>query len=556
MHLLSILIFYFKSALRYYLNKKNWDEAQAIVEKYSELFPDIKRPEDCNVNYTYFKGKQEWFGFLKEELPKPVTGVEMQSLKNINTRYKDEFYPVVTTNGKTLYFSKESPSLENGEDIYVSHFIDGQWSKPDVVDTLSSTANEAPLSITSDGNELLIFRNRKLYISKRGLETWEEPVALPDNINNRFVYLGSANIYRDKTRDIIILEASDKPEEDRGINNTDLYVSFRSKGSTSWSDPAPLNINTAYMERSPIIHVGGEYLYFCSDGYLGMGEIDLFRSKRLDNTWTNWGTPLNLGKEINTIDDDWGYAYNLSADGKTAYLAREQRGKFDIYATGLPKEAQASEVYIVSGKLEKKSGKGAIATVIVVEDATTGKVINRVKTNPDGSYSLVLTDNTKVKYVIEDKRYFPIQQEFDPTTIPEGTSYAEVEFPELVSTREIITDEITIALNNKLLFETNSIELKEEAKKELDKIFEVIDKQDVTLHIAGHTDNSGTPEYNLELSQKRADAVKDYLTALGFPAKKLIAEGMGETQPKVSNDTEEGKSKNRRVEITFNKKEK
>ena len=310
------------------------------------------------------------------------------------------------------------------------------------------------------------------------------------------------------------------------------------------------------MERSPIIHVGGEYLYFCSDGYLGMGEIDLFRSKRLDNTWTNWGTPLNLGKEINTIDDDWGYAYNLSADGKTAYLAREQRGKFDIYATGLPKEAQASEVYIVSGKLEKKSGKGAIATVIVVEDATTGKVINRVKTNPDGSYSLVLTDSTKVKYVIEDKRYFPIQQEFDPTTIPEGNSYAEVEFPELVSTREIITDEITIALNNKLLFETNSIELKEEAKKELDKIFEVIDKQDVTLHITGHTDNSGTPEYNLELSQKRAEAVKDYLTALGFPAKKLIAEGMGETQPKVSNDTEEGKSKNRRVEITFNKKEK
>lgn len=106
-----------------------------------------------------------------------------------------------------------------------------------------------------------------------------------------------------------------------------------------------------------------------------------------------------------------------------------------------------------------------------------------------------------------------------------------------------------IPLRN-ITFDYNSWELNEDAKREIDRIYKLLkENPTVIVEIAGHTDDRGSAAYNLTLSQKRANAVKEYLLQKGMPPNRFVTKGYGESQPIADNKTEEGRAKNRRFEL-------
>jgi outer membrane protein OmpA-like peptidoglycan-associated protein len=334
-----------------------------------------------------------------------------------------------------------------------------------------------------------------------------------------------------------------------GSNNIDLYVSFKDKEG-EWQTPVNLGkaINTPFIERTPFLHPDMKTLYFSSDGHGGLGRLDVYKTTRLDDSWTNWSKPVNLGKSINTPENDWGY--KVSTDGKRAYFAfmKEKEQGQDLYQIDLPKNMQPNEVSTVSGTLTDRIGNPLFAEIIW-EDLETGKEVGRLKSDPEtGTFFITLPNDKKYSYYIEKDGYFPKSNNIDLTD-----KNKQVELKEtlsLVKIEEMIAGEQTMQLKN-LFFDPNKYVLKEASYLELNRLANLIKKYDLKIRIEGHTDSEGTEKDNLLLSQNRANAVKEYLVEKGFDATKIFAKGYGETKPVAENKTPTGRQLNRRVEVLF-----
>lgn len=125
------------------------------------------------------------------------------------------------------------------------------------------------------------------------------------------------------------------------------------------------------------------------------------------------------------------------------------------------------------------------------------------------------------------------------------------------ATVERVGEGIVIELSDKILFATNSSDLSAQAKQNLDKMITVFNNYpDTNIEIQGHTDSTGSDNYNQTLSEKRANAVSSYLRSKGISSSRLTTVGYGETAPKYSNDTADGRSQNRRVEFLVSANEK
>ncbi len=106
-----------------------------------------------------------------------------------------------------------------------------------------------------------------------------------------------------------------------------------------------------------------------------------------------------------------------------------------------------------------------------------------------------------------------------------------------------------VVLHN-VFFETESHALQNESLAELNKVYEFLERNpSIQAEISGHTDNTGSPQHNMELSEQRAEAVVDFLLGKGIGRDRLLSVGYGEEVPVVKNDTEEGRSLNRRTEL-------
>ena len=137
--------------------------------------------------------------------------------------------------------------------------------------------------------------------------------------------------------------------------NYDLYVSFLNPDST-WTKPISVGetINTLFSEGSPFIAADNRTLYFSSKGHLGYGDADIFMSQRLDETWTNWSEPINLGSEINT--PKWDSYFSVVASGEYAYTCSyDNLNKEDIFRIKLPANAKPQSVVVLKGIIAGKN---------------------------------------------------------------------------------------------------------------------------------------------------------------------------------------------------------
>jgi hypothetical protein len=289
-------------------------------------------------------------------------------------------------------------------------------------------------------------------------------------------------------------------------------------------------------------------LYFSSNGHGGLGGFDVYKTTRIyDTSWIYWSEPINMGKDINTADDDWGY--RISTDGEKAFFAKKNiNGDEDLFYIKIPPHLRPNYVATISGKLLDKN-KNPISAKIMWEDLETGKNIGESKSDPtNGDFFIVLPLGKIYGYYIDKEDFFPISNNIDLRNI---NKKIEIEKNiDLVSFKEMIDEGIAVPICN-LFFNINEYELLPSSLPELKRISKIIKSKNLKVEISGHTDNTGQSEYNQKLSEYRANAVKEFLIKEGCNANMLISIGYGDTKPIYSNQTETERARNRRVEIRF-----
>ena len=457
-----------------------------------------------------------------------------QELSDAVNSGERELVPVISADNRELYFCRHYE--DGGEDIFLSTWDKNQWTAAEPVDELnSSLKNEAPLNISSDGTELIGFVSGEICKSVRSKEGWEP-----------FVPLTELNI-GDWNADAQLVSTKEAYLFASGANTSaDLYVARLDRdGNILPPELLGPAINTPYSERTPFLHPDMKTLYFSSEGHGGYGGLDVFMSKRLaDTCWNCWSEPLNLGWAINSTSAEWGF--KISTDGKRAFYSKDG----DIHTFELPEAARPELVATVEGKLVDRYDQAASAD-IVWEDLETGVTVGRASTDPvTGRYFIVLPTGRMYGYFVVADGYFGTSSSLD---LRNQVQFEVVEEDiELVYLEDALDEEkeVSISINN-LFFEYGSDRLTSLSNSELLRVANLLIESQRKVKLTGHTDNIGGEQYNLELSERRAFAVKEALVGLGVPALLLDADGAGETAPVASNETEMGRKKNRRVELRF-----
>ena len=476
-----------------------------------------------------------WVTAFVENSNKEFQASERRLTDAVNSK-ELELVPVISADNRELLFCRHFE--EGGEDIYRSMRAQGRWSQAKSVEELNTFfGNEAPLNISSDGTELIGFVTGEISKSVRGLAGWEAFEPMPElNIGG-----WNADAQLVSTKEAYLFASRDDYTD-----NVDLYVAEVDRnGRILTPELLGPTINTPYAERTPFLHPDMKTLYFSSEGHGGYGGLDVFMSRRLaDTCWNCWSEPVNLGWAINSIAREWGF--KISTDGKMAYYSKDG----DIHTLELPEEVRPELVATVEGTLVDRYDQAASAD-IVWEDLETGSAVGRASTDPvTGRYFIVLPTGKIYGYFVVAEGYFGTSSSLD---LRNQTQFEVVqEDIELVYLEDALDAEkdLTIRINN-LFFEYGSDKLTPLSNAELLRVATLLLESQRKVKLTGHTDNIGGEAYNLELSKKRASSVKQAFIELNVPSELLEVDGAGESMPVASNDTEQGRKKNRRVELEF-----
>ena len=476
--------------------------------------------------------------------------------ETVNSIY-NELKPLVTPDGKTLLFSRQyhpgnMGGVEDPEDIWFSQWDEeqGDWMEAQNMGApLNTKGPNFISSITPDGNTVIITlgnrytRNGKMRagasVSSRTSEGWTKPV--PFEIINEINTHEKANYYLANNREVLLMSV----EGDPSYGSRDLYVSFLMDDGR-WSEPLNLGpaINTALEEASPFLAADDKTLYFSSNGFSGYGKHDIYVSRRLDDTWTNWSEPENLGPQINSTEDD--AFFNIPPTGEYGYFSREfSNGNSDIFRFELPKEHQPDAVVTVRGVVYNTKTRRPMQARIFYEKLPEGKEIGTIESDPlTGEYQIILPTGTLYGYLAEAEGFIAINANID---LQNTKVYGE-----LSNDLYLVPIEkgAVVRLNN-IFFDFDKSELKDDSFPELNRIVELMTKNpEMKILVEGHTDNIGTDEYNIGLSERRAGAVVNYLSGKGISKDRLQSKGWGKSRPIASNDDEiGGREFNRRVEF-------
>ncbi|MCB9246680.1 MAG: OmpA family protein [Flavobacteriales bacterium] len=369
----------------------------------------------------------KWLALLQREDER----VKVENLgSNINTS-GNEFLPRIMQDGKTLYFlAANRAGGVGGEDIwYSTQESDGSWSKPVNFTKLNTSSHEGILAISPDENVAIVFGNYQgsfgggdLFYSVRKDDNWTPPCNLGGTINtSKWESLACIGI-DGKT----MIYCTDKGDG-RG---SDLWVTFLSEDG--WSTPKNLGttVNSSDQEKFPFLSADGKTLYFSSNGHFGFGGYDVFMTRRLDDSWTKWTEPVNLGKFINTLEDD--ADLSIPASGKKAYIVRDGMadgyGKDDIYEFLMPFNMRPEQLFKLYGKVYNEKDTGVQVNIRFVDMVTKEDVTKVTSSGVDGSYLAALPLNRKYLAVIDMKGYLYYSEEIDltdPAKYRKSTNFQE-----------------------------------------------------------------------------------------------------------------------------------
>jgi outer membrane protein OmpA-like peptidoglycan-associated protein len=506
--------------------------------------------------------------------------------REINSEYED-YAPVVNENEDEIVFTtrrREDNMNENvyddnkpWEDIFIAKKVDGKWqSAKNIGAPVNTPYHNSNTALSADGSILFLYSdegNGDIYFSENQNGVWTEPQPLP-GINSTFEEKSVSISSDEKT----IYFSSNRPG---GYGGLDIYkATLDNKGV--WSNVKNLGpkINTELEDDGPFIDYDGVTLYFSSMGRKGMGGFDIFKSTYNPNA-NEWSEPENLGYPINTPDND--IYFVTSKDSKRAYYSSVREdgiGYTDIYMITIPeglkntppvaerpqvKTDQDPVVVVVpdvkTPASEPKKELVPLKYIVTVIDGASStpldaklkmvgakdNVVVGLSSKGNGVYEFNINSKTAKDYrmTVERDGYA-----FQNLTIKiDGASDQEKTVTRTVEMKKL-SERVAGILRN-IYFDFDKATFKTESYAELNLLESMLrSNPGMSVEIGGHTDYIGTKDYNLFLSRKRAEAVKDFLTKKGIDARRVKAVGYGKTKPLASNDDElDGRQLNRRVEF-------
>jgi len=478
----------------------------------------------------------------------------------INSEY-EEILPVISPDGKRLYFDRKNHpnnildrNQQRNDDIWFADLQEnGKFSEAiRMPKPLNNTSHNYVCSVSPDGNTLLL-GNKYIgetcvagisishQIEKDGKESWSFPEEiLIDNYYNLNKF-GEFCLAHNQKVLLLAIERHDSK------GDRDLYVTFRKPDNTTdknkWTKPLNLGdkINSAASEITPFLAADGKTLYFSSNGFSGYGDADMFMTRRLDDSWTNWTEPINLGLEFNT--KEWDASYSIDAAGEYAYFVSYSNSKSksaDIFRAKLPQPIKPDPVVLIYGKVLNSKTKKPISAKIFYETLPEGKEIGTATSNPEtGDYKIVLPLNKKYGFWANAGGYL---SENENINLMDSSGYVELQRDLYLTPIEIGK---YIRLNN-IFFAQNKAELIPESFPELNRVAKMLQENPkMTIEIAGHTDLGGNPDKMFKLSDKRVKTVKRYLEEKNITSGRIQVKAYGLTQPLFKTKN----AKNRRVEF-------
>ncbi|WP_157716027.1 OmpA family protein [Roseivirga echinicomitans] len=562
-------------------------------------------------------------------LPDINTKLEVKRLNDlVNSPYR-EIKPLLTKDNKTMYFSRRGhPGNVGGEDdmedIWYSDFDSTtlDWGLANNIgDVLNNPDPNFISSFLQESEELIILGNKylpggmKYGISKSeriSKKEWTKPENL--KIFNDVNVHRNVNFWLTPDSEILLISEEGKKTE----GGRDLYVSFLQRDGL-WTEPLHMGpvINSAGEEEGQFLMPDKKTMFFTSEGHSGYGKKDIYVTRRLDNSWTSWTEPENLGPVINTEEDDM-FLF-IPQNGSLAYFCREVDGNdLDIFSMTLPLVTRQLRLVTLCGAIKDPETGDPLDAEVVFSRLRDGVEVGRVRTDAAGNYCTELPADEIYTYRAEIPGFIPVGATVDLLDISEVNVFAVTLDKLDLDSADLATGEpisipanimkavaIDLALPQ---IKRDTFELLNAQRRELDEaptqsnalvsdiqrpiininaqvvkaapgasfiirnVFFDFDKDllkprswteirnlakfmndypTAIVELAGHTDNYGSPEYNIDLSRRRVEAVRKALAGLGIKEDRLKFVWYGESVPLATNRTDMGRALNRRVEFTI-----
>lgn len=498
--------------------------------------------------------------FIDDAMKHPVPFKPIDAGPVINT-YNSEYAPLISVDGQFLIFTRniKAPGDFIGqEDIFVARRDSSEWIDLIPMSGVNTIQNEGAFAISGSGNYIVFtacdrkdsYGSCDLYYSMFMDDQWTRPVNMGKVIN-------SATWDSHPTLSVdgrMMIFASRRKGS---IGGSDLWITQKDdKGS--WITPQNLGpvINTKGDDESPFLHPDGQTLYFRSNGRPGMGNFDIYYS-RFNKSENTWSEPKNLGFPINTEGNEG--SMTVSLDGKTAwyasdkdYLNDKMLNNLNIYSFELYEHARPVKTTYVKGFVSDINTKKPLSSNVKIVDLSSENTIFMVETTNDGYFVAALPSGGQYACKVEADQYVFYSKYFDLNNESFNLLpyILDVELTPIVKNVDK-KEEHSMVLNN-IFFDSGSSTLQEKSNFEINNIVKMmLEHPTMVIKIVGYTDNVGSDQDNLLLSQVRAKAVVDALINKGIQEERIKYEGKGSAEPVADNLTEQGRSQNRRTELIF-----
>ena len=493
-----------------------------------------------------------------QEILQSTSKLEVQNLEKLNTD-ASEFAPYILED-QLIFSSTRSGGKAypgNGEgfiDIYATSLTDSlatigsdvrkfeSINLEGIHDALATFANDGRTMVFARSNEGTKKgrRNVDLFITTFRSDTWSEPKLL--SVNDPEAWDSSPAFSPDgKT----LYFSSDRKG---GLGGNDIYkATIDANNKISAAENLGPGINTPGNES--FVHVAPDgTLYIASDGLPGLGNLDIFKVEN--------GKPVNMGAPINSNGDDFSIFIHSKNNGFFSSNREGGKGGDDLY--GFMESAKKRVDFIVDGTVyllrDGTRTRTIVPELVVILQNDRGQKIRETKTDAEGKFTFRLDSASAYSVVAEKDSFFTARQRI--TTIgkmPEKEDLkedvTEVVIPATLVLNQIVKEK-AIVLEN-IFYDFDKAAIRPDAAVELDKLVEVLnDNPDIAIELSSHTDLRGSDVYNLDLSQRRADAAVEYIISKGISKDRITAKGYGETKPVVPNaTTDEEHQRNRRTEF-------
>lgn len=554
----------------------------AVSKQNLSMFKDAKSDFDDCMDELPEKARKKYSADISLRINQCENGLRLmkqqdmsvvQPLPGAVNSNMPEFAPVFCNLDSALYFSgkrkegnvckKPGKDLDPRADVYAAYTDNGEYTDVrNAGNTINTKKNEYPAYMNITGAKLCYGSHKNIYVTYK------------KSVNSRWKkgekYLKNCvSVSWNSDSSMVIYTSAKGPDHQGGY---DIY--FMKRQGNKFSDPQNLgaDVNSQYNDMWATFGAEDTVIYFATNSHLSVGGYDIMKTRFHNGKWQ---TPQNLGLGINSGADD-NYFQLSAGDTRIGYFASTRdggKGDYDIYRVLLFREAlyqyppspfrylaadyakepvlpleepepiKTMRLTVVRGRITDFDHTRNLYSQISITDNSTNATLQTIMTNPEtGEYVITLPSGKNYAMTVSSDGYLFHSENFN---IPPATNYQEIR----KDIGMLPMDPGSKVVLNNVFFDSNSSNLRPESYGELDRLAEIFKLYPgLVIEVSGHTDNQGNRLYNITLSQKRAEAVRQYLIDVGVQPVQVMAKGYGPDRPRDTNSTAEGRQNNRRVE--------